>query len=131
MSCRSTMNDNIDSASEEKGKKTLYHVSDELAVDPPLTCHNDKSPNVRLDIIRSPYILRSSSFVSGYERNTSLFHMEMYDVASKNRMIKLYFSLLLFFPTLLIFSVFLSSGNFSSSSSVRFLWLGMPGFFFG
>lgn len=70
-------------------------------------------------------------FVSGYERNTSLFRMEMYDVASKNRMIKLYFSLQLFSSTLLIFSVPLSSGNFSSSSSVRFLWLGMPGCFFG
>lgn len=80
----------------KRRRKTLYHVSDELAVDPLLTCHNDKSPNVRLDIIRSPYIRRSSPFVSGYERNTSLFRMEMYDVASKNRMIKLYFPLLLF-----------------------------------
>lgn len=104
-----TMNDNIDSASAKK-RYIMFLMS--LAVDPPLTCQNDKSPNVRLDLISLLSFL-CAFCLSGCEGNTSVFHMEMYDGASKNRMIKLN----IFLRRYEFCSAFLSSGNFSPSSS--------------
>lgn len=104
-----TMNDNIDSASAKK-HYIMFLMS--FAVDPPLTCQNDKSPNVRLDLVSLlPFLC--AFCLSGCEGNTSVFHMEMYDGASKNRMIKLN----IFLRRYEFCSAFLSSGNFSPSSS--------------